>query len=583
MLPSLVDAPPEGAEWLHELKYDGFRTQIAIADGAARAYSRGGHDWTQKYRPLVAAAAQLGAEDALIDGEVIVQDERGRPDFAALQGAIARTPERLVFMAFDLLSQDGRDLRRLALEERRARLEALVGAHDPGFPIQYSAHVEGGGGDFFRAAEAMGLEGIVSKRKGSRYRSGHAKSWLKTKTFAEGEFLVVAVERGDKAPVALLAREAATGLELAGPAMVTLSGPDRDRFWTSVETLKTSRPAVPMAKRKEGSFVAPGLRVRARFLRGEETLRHAALTGIVGGADVAAASPKPIPGTAKEGSEPSYKKPKLPEKAALAAYYEAVAPLLLRHAARRPLNLFRCTAGYCFFQRNRNHPASGGAFGPPVGFLPIAQKNKRTEDYLWIEDEPGVAACVAADAVEFHGWGSLVDGVEKPDRIAFDLDPGEGLGFEAVKEGALTMRRLLEAIGLRTFPLLSGGKGVHVVVPLTPAAEWDEVRAFAQRICAGLAAADPERFTVALPKAERKGRIFLDYLRNQRTATAIMPWSLRARPGAPVAAPVTWDELAGIGRASHFTITDAALLVRRGRSRGLTGWGVATQTLPRTG
>jgi bifunctional non-homologous end joining protein LigD len=582
MLPTLVDSPPEGDEWLHELKYDGFRTQIAIGGGDARAFTRSGHDWTARYRPLVDAAAALGAAEALIDGEVIVQDQQGRSDFASLQGAIARTPERLVFMAFDLVRIGERDLRGLPVEERRVRLEELIGANDPAFPIQFSAHVEGGGGNFFRAVDAMGLEGIVSKRRGSRYRSGHSRNWLKTKTFGEGEFIVVAVERGDKAPVAILAREGAAGLELAGPAMVTLADPERERFWSTIETLKTARPAVPMEKRRQGSFVEPRLRVRARHLRGEETLRHATVLGIVDAPDAAAASPKPIPGTARRGGEPSYKKPKLPEKAAIVAYYRAVAPLLLEHAGRRPLNLFRCTAGHCFFQRNRNHPASGDAFGPPIRFLPISQKNGRTEDYLWIEDEAGVAACAEADAVEFHGWGSLVDDGEKPDRIAFDLDPGEGLGFDAVKDAALTLKRVLDEISLASFPLLSGGKGVHVVVPLEPEAEWDEVREFARRVCAALASAEPERFTIALPKAERKGRIFLDYLRNQRTATAVLPYSLRARPGAPAAAPVAWNELPAFPRASIFTFADSDLLLRRARSRALRGWGEASQRLPRT-
>jgi bifunctional non-homologous end joining protein LigD len=428
----------------------------------------------------------------------------------------------------------------------------------------------------------MGLEGIVSKRRGSRYRSGHARSWLKTKTFTESEFVVVAVERGARAPIALLARQGEEGLELAGPAMVTLADPERARFWTAIEALKTDRPAVTMDKRREGSFVAPRLRVRARHLRGEEGLRHATLVALIEGEDVAAASPKPIPGTARPGGEPSYKKPKLPDKAALVAYYEAVAPLLLEHAGRRLLNLFRCTAGHCFFQRNRNHPASGDAFGPPVRFLPIAQKNKRIEDYLWIEDAAGIAACAEADAVEFHGWGSRVDAVERPDRIVVDLDPGEGTGFEAVKEAAFTVRRALDAIGLASFAMLSGGKGVHVVVPIVPEAEWEAVRGFAHRVCMGLAAADPERFTVALPKAERTGRIFLDYLRNQRTSTAVLPWSLRARPGAPVAAPVAWDELDDIVRASMFTIADVDLLRRRGRSKALREWGKAKQALPQT-
>jgi bifunctional non-homologous end joining protein LigD len=299
--------------------------------------------------------------------------------------------------------------------------------------------------------------------------------------------------------------------------------------------------------------------------------------------DPPAAGPKPIAGTAKKGGEPSYKKPRLPEKAAILDYYRRLAPHLLAHAGGRPLNLFRCTAGYCFFQRNRSHPASGDTFGPPVRFVPIAQKNGRTEDYLWVADEEGVLACVQADAIEFHGWGCRVGEVERPDRAVFDLDPGEGLGFEAVKAAAFTLRALLSEIGLQSFALLSGGKGVHVVVPMRPEQDWEAVREFTRRICAALALDAPDRFTVRLPKAERKGRIFLDYLRNQRTATAILPWSLRARVGAPVAAPVTWQELAELDRASRFTVADAALLLRRAGSRALRGWGEADQALPRLG
>jgi bifunctional non-homologous end joining protein LigD len=292
-------------------------------------------------------------------------------------------------------------------------------------------------------------------------------------------------------------------------------------------------------------------------------------------------TPRPIPGTAKAGGEPSYTKPRLPPKADLLGYYAALAPHLLAHAARRPLNLFRCTGGYCFFQRNRNHPASGDAFGPPIRFVPLAQKNGRTEDYLWVDSEEGVLACALADAIEFHAWGSSVDHVEQPDRIALDLDPGEGMGFAEVKAAAFTIRDLLEAVGLDSFPMLSGGKGIHVVVPVRPEGEWDEVRSFTRRLCGALAETEPGRFAIALPKKERKGRIFLDFLRNQRTATAIMPWSLRARAGAPVAAPVTWKELPEIETAGRWTIADVKPVLRRARSKALAGWGIADQSLPR--
>ena len=300
---------------------------------------------------------------------------------------------------------------------------------------------------------------------------------------------------------------------------------------------------------------------------------------VVTSADPAAASPRPIPGTSKAG-EPAYRKPKLPPKRELVGYYAAVAPLLLEDAAGRPLNLFRCTAGHCFYQRNRAHPASAEDFGPPVRFVPIAQKNKRTEEYLYVEDEAGVIACAEADAVEFHGWGTRADRVGRPDRLAFDLDPGEGTGFEEVKQAAFRMRGLLSELGLESFPLLSGGKGIHVVVPHAPAESWDALRGFARAVCAALASAEPDRFTIALPKAQRKGRIFLDYLRNQRTATAVLPYSLRARTGTPVAAPVGWGELDALDSASRFTIEDTELLLRRAKSRALKGWGKADQALP---
>jgi len=278
-------------------------------------------------------------------------------------------------------------------------------------------------------------------------------------------------------------------------------------------------------------------------------------------------------------SEPVYPRPELPPVEALAAYYRAVGPLMLPFLKRRPLNLYRCSGERCFFQRNRDHPPTGeGFFRAPIRQIPIEQKNGRTEAYLHVDDIEGILACVEAKAVEFHAWGCRVDDVERPDRVAIDLDPGEGVGFADVRDGALQVRQSLAAIGLETWPLLTGGKGVHVVVPIRPEADWDAVRAFASRFCAALAGLLPERFTVALPKKERKGRIFLDYLRNQRTATAIMPWSLRARTGAPVATPVSWKAFENAGSAVAMTFAD--LDEAKNRARHLRGWGVSDQALP---
>jgi bifunctional non-homologous end joining protein LigD len=277
--------------------------------------------------------------------------------------------------------------------------------------------------------------------------------------------------------------------------------------------------------------------------------------------------------------EPTHQKPDISVRATT-LYYEIVAPVMLPYLDGRLLNLFRCRQDSCFFQRSRAHPPSGRDFRAPVRFQPVNQKNGRTEDYLYVTDAEGIIACAKVQTVEFHGWGSRAGQVETPDRLVIDLDPGEGVTFEDVKEAALQLRRSFEAIGLQSFAMLTGGKGVHVIVPCQPEARWPAVRNFARAFCTALSEAAPDRFTVALPKAHRTGRIFLDYLRNQRTATAILPYSARARDGAPVAAPVTWDELARFTSAQAFSIADAGELLQRSGRKALCGWGIASQSLP---
>jgi bifunctional non-homologous end joining protein LigD len=278
--------------------------------------------------------------------------------------------------------------------------------------------------------------------------------------------------------------------------------------------------------------------------------------------------------------EPQYSRHDIPDEA-LQAYYRLVAGIMLPWVAGRPLNLFRCERGRCFFQRNRRHPETQERFDPPIRLLPIRQKNGRTEDYLWVDDVEGLIACADAATAEFHGWGSRVEDVERPDRLVIDLDPGAGTSFAQVRDAALQMRASFAAVGLDCWPMLSGGKGIHVIAPLTPRAQWPAVQEFARLFCTALATADPERFTVALPVAERRGRIFLDHLRNHRTATAVLPYSARARPGAGVAAPITWEEVEKIGSADAFRITDVATLLERASGRALRQWGTAGQELPR--
>ena len=577
MTPALADKAPEGSKWIHELKYDGYRTQLAIAAPDRHAYTRRGHDWSHLYSSLLDSAGALGSDSAIIEGEVIVQNAAGLPDFDGLRRELAkRKPKGLVFMAFDLLHLDGRDLRSEPVEGRRERLRDLLGDNERGSSLQFSDHVLGNGPAFFAIAEEMGLEGIISKKLGSRYRSGPTKTWLKVKAFTEGEFVVIGTSRGDRAPVALLARETEDHrLEYAGAAMVTFSAEERDQFWSANERLKTAKPALHMAPRPETSWLKPEMRVRVRHLRGEEMLRHATVKSI----SHLPKAPRPQ-GMTSSSKEPAHlvEHDAVPERAELLAYYRAVAPLIQPHIGARPLNLFRCHGRYCFFQRNRTHPEKSEPFEEPIHKIPILQKNGKTEDYLYIDHLDGLLACVEADTVEFHAWGSRVPEYERPDRIAFDLDPGEGVTFEDVKAAAFQLRRSLKAIGLEGWAMLTGGKGIHVVLPFAPEAEWPHVRAFARRFCATLAEAAPDLYTVALPKAQRRGRIFLDYLRNQRTATAVMPYSARARAGTPVAAPVAWNELESLAGAGVFTIADLPLLLDRAKE--LADWGRSQQRLP---
>jgi bifunctional non-homologous end joining protein LigD len=280
-IPTLVTEPPAGEGWVHEIKHDGYRTVLLIDEGQARAFTRRGHEWSEAYAPLCAAAATLPCRSAIIDGEVVVQDGQGRADFALLRRAIRQEPQRLVFIAFDLLHQDGCDLRQLPLIERKQALDSLLaGANGP---FLYSDHIADGAA-LFAAAEGLALEGIVSKRANGRYRSGPSKAWLKTKCMTEGEFVVVGVERNEIGPpFALLAREDDGGLTFCGSAFVTLPQPARDEFWTRADALKVERPALPKLRkgRRQASFVRPELRVRAKHLRGGDMLRHATLTGVL--------------------------------------------------------------------------------------------------------------------------------------------------------------------------------------------------------------------------------------------------------------------------------------------------------------
>jgi bifunctional non-homologous end joining protein LigD len=262
----------------------------------------------------------------------------------------------------------------------------------------------------------------------------------------------------------------------------------------------------------------------------------------------------------------------------LADYYATIEPLIMVDVGNRPMTLIRCPGGRtgeCFFQKHDK-----GTFGEHVKQIPIEEKDGKFEDYLYFEDVRGLLASVQMGTMEFHGWGSKVDKIEYPDRLVFDLDPDVGLDFGKVKEAAVRVRDLVAGLKLESFPLLTGGKGIHVVIPLDATADWAQVKSFADRFSRAVSEAEPDRFTANIRKVQRKGRIFLDWLRNQRGATAVMPYSARAREGAPVAAPIAWDELDDFDSGAAFSIRDVDDLLKRAKSKRLAGWGKAKQSLP---
>ncbi|WP_294334513.1 DNA ligase D [uncultured Sphingomonas sp.] len=589
-LATLVDTVPTGNQWLHEIKYDGYRTLIATGAGGPKIYTRSGLDWTAKFPGIAEAAATL-PPGALIDGEIVAMKD-GKPDFSALQEAISAGGGGLLLFAFDLLVEAGDDLTALPQIDRKERLRALiVGADDR---IRFSEHIVGQGEKLFASMCREGFEGVVSKRADAPYRGTRSKAWLKIKCTQRQEFVILgwiaSTARGRGFKSLLLGVNGPEGLVYAGKVGTGFNTETLLSVRERLDALATDTPAakVPRPEARGAHWVKPELVAEIAFAEftAEKVVRHASFLGLredKAADTVIAEEPAALPETAPSSIKISSRDRVIfPEskrtKGDLADYYAAVAPIALPWLAERPISLVRCPQGrakQCFFQKH-----DAGSFGEQVHHVDIREKDGSTQPYLYVSDADGMLACVQMGTIEFHGWGSRVADVEKPDRLVFDLDPDEGLDFEVVKKAAEHLKAQLAEIGLTSWPMLSGGKGVHVVVPLVPQAEWPAAKSFCERFARALAQAEPERFTANLKKANRVGRIFIDYLRNQRGATAVLPYVARARANAPVAAPVTWTELRDIDSAHAFTIADAPTLLERAASRALRGWGTADQVLP---
>ncbi|MBU8537169.1 DNA ligase D [Falsiroseomonas tokyonensis] len=559
----LVSAPPAGKDWLHELKIDGYRLQLRIEGGRATLRTRTGLDWTDRFPAIAEAAKAL--PDALIDGEAAALDAQGQPHFPTLQGFLSGTNTApLVFFAFDLLQDGTRDLRGEPLEARKAALRKMLPAK--GAVLRYLEHFPAPGEAVLASACRLEMEGIVSKRRDAPYASGRGDSWVKSKCRGRDEFVIGGFSRGVRGHGlgALLVGAWRDGklayLGRVGTGYSAATATDLVSRLTPLERRGSAFTGKP-AKTSDVVWVKPELVAEVAYggWTEEGLLRHASFQGLREDKPAKSVTPPPEPeAPAAPRTRPAAKAPlgmshpdrvlwpetaKTPAltKADLAAYFDRFADRILAHVAGRPLSLLRAPDGITgglFFQR---HAMPGQS--PLIGAVQVEGQAK---PYMRIDDAAGLAALAQVSAVELHPWGAKADAPGVPDRLVFDLDPDEGIPFDRVLDGARELRERIQALGLAPFARVTGGKGLHVVVPLAPpkgkgGPGWPEAKGFARLVCAMMERDAPKLYTTTLAKKARKGRIFLDYLRNDRLSTAIASWSPRARPGAPVACPIPWS------------------------------------------
>lgn len=556
-LASAVPVPPDGDDWLHEIKLDGYRTLGIVADGAVELITRGGLDWTRRYGALGAAVAALPCREAILDGEIVVQDAAGISRFALLQEALSRgARDELTYFVFDLLRLDGWDLTQVALDRRKALLAQLLRGNGARAAVQFSDHVRGGGPAFYDSASQMGLEGVVSKRATAPYRPGRSRTWVKAKARLSGEFPIAGYTLSDKADGlgALALGEWVDGdLVYRGKVGTGFDARTLADLLARLAPLEDPALTLPGAP-KDVRPVRPILTARVQFsnLTADGSIRHGVFMGLRE-ASVSAAAPAPRPRLVSEAdlatvwvTNPSRRLfgRSGPTKLDVAVYYAAVGDFMLPHLFGRPVSLVRCPTGKpqdCFFQRHR-------FLGMPEGVDSFETRTGDEEDRtcLSVATARGYLALAQFGVVEFHTWGSEVADLEHADRVVFDLDPGEGIAWREVVEAAVHVRSELARLGLTGFAKTTGGKGVHVVVPVTRRLDWKAVHAATAGIATAIAATAPDSFTTTMGAANRKRRIFIDFHRNARGATAVAPYSLRARTNLPASAPLTWEDLEAI-------------------------------------
>jgi bifunctional non-homologous end joining protein LigD len=569
MLATLTKSPPTGERWLHEIKFDGYRLQAHIEDGKVTLWTRGGLDWTDKFGDAVPTALRnLPVRTALIDGEMVVENESGVAQFSLLQADLSDGRlDRFAYYAFDCLYLDGYDLREAALIRRKELLGQLIGTD--GGAIRYSSHFVEDGKLVLQRACALGLEGIISKASQSVYVSGRGKSWVKAKCSAQQEFVIagyVPSSTGRKAIGSLsLGVYDGKDLRYVGRVGTGFSSGVAEALLTRLDMMRIrSSPfatRLTTAEARQVRFVKPELiaEVDFRGWTGDGLLRQASFQGL--------RDDKPASEIVRETTMATNAAPERPKssvtlthpdrvywpdvgvtKEGLADYYAEAWPFMKPLIVGRAVALVRCPdgiGGQTFFQKhawkglNRN--------------IVLVNDPKEPEALISIRDFDGLMALVQSAALEIHPWGSTVADWERPDMIVMDLDPGDDVAWASVIAAAEEVRARLKDAGLASFIKTSGGKGLHVVSPVKPKAEWPAVKAFTKSVADSMAADSPERFVSTIPKARRHGKILIDYLRNQRGMTAVAAYSTRARAGATVSMPLAWEELTPEIGPAYFT------------------------------
>src|SRR5665213_974181 len=615
-LATLATKAPQGANWIHEIKFDGYRLQARLDSGKAKLLTRKGLDWTKKFKVLADAIVKLPAKTALIDGELVVEDDGGVSSFSLLQEVLTSgAQDRLTFYVFDLLHLDGQDLRALPLHARKEALTKLLQRAPAKGPLRLSESIAESGSVLIRHACKLGLEGIVSKRDDVPYRSGRGHDWIKTKCTDRQEFVIAGFVRStvDAHAVGALVLGVNERGKLryagrTGTGFTHQSARELYRTLKSITRERTPFEALPAEERgvRAPVWVEPKL-VAEIELRGWThggMVRHASFQGLredkparevvhekkTKATEMAASNKS---GMAKKRSTPVAKRNGSVEvegvalshpdrvywqdagvtKSDLAEYYREVWKWMRPHVVGRPISLLRCpegAAGQCFFQTH----AAAGIATEHLHLVP-----EKADKILSVDDLAGLISLVQAGVLEVHTRGTTIDERENADRLVFDLDPGPGTGWKDVVAAARNVRKRLTALKLKSFLKTSGGKGLHVVLPIKPT-RWGEAKDFTQALAAAMAADDPDRYTATVTKSKRNHRIFVDYLRNSREATAIAPYSTRARPGAAVSTPIEWSELGKLKSADQYTVLNLPARLKRMRKDPWAAIGRTKQTLP---